>query len=234
MLVFPELVTTSGCCDGRRQQQPSVAEAGGTAVVKELTARMQEKVDQNALPRDLEWFAGVRRDTGGSGDEQAARYIEVRLPELGLEVLMHEFDAWLSFPRAAELRLSDGTDSIECLTHAFTTSTPAEGVTAQVLVLGSEANPASARGKIALVDGICTPITVLRLSRAGAAGIIFSNPGEVIHNMTATTIWGTPSADQLERLPQLPAVSVKHSDGERIKALTRTGELQATLSAKIG
>src|SRR5690625_3851079 len=97
----------------------------------------------------------------------------------------------------------------------------------------SDLDPASARGKIALVDGICTPITVLRLSRAGAAGIIFSNPGEVIHNMTATTIWGTPSADQLERLPQLPAVSVKHSDGERIKALTRTGELQATLTATV-
>ncbi len=200
----------------------------------ELTARMKQIVDRQALQRHLEWFATVRRDTGGSGEQQAARYIHDQLEKLGLQVQMHEFDAWLSFPRYANLQLAGGAENFECLTHAFTTSTPAEGVTTEVVPFNpNEADPAVTKGKIALVDGICTPITVLRLSRAEAAGIIFSNPGEVIHNMTATTVWGTPAADQLERLPQLPAVSVRHSDGERLKELAAAGGLQVTLTATV-
>lgn len=202
--------------------------------MKQLTDRMKHNVDRQALRRHLDWFAGVRRDTGGSGEQQAARYIEAELTGLGLPVLMHEFDAWLSFPRAASLQLAGSSDSFECLTHAFTASTPADGVTAEVVPFDPNAgDPAETGGRIALVDGICTPITVLRLSRAGAAGIIFSNPGEAIHYMTATTVWGTPAADQLDRLPQLPAVSVRNSAGERLRALLADGPVRVTLRATV-
>lgn len=202
--------------------------------MKELTTAMRRKVDQDSLEQHLEWFSRVRRDTGGSGEREAAAYIRSELEKLELHVLMHEFDAWLSFPRQAELAVAGTDESFECLTHAFTTSTGPEGVTAEVVPFtASEADPGYTKGKIALVDGICTPITVLRLSRAGAAGIVFSNPGEVIHNMTATTIWGTPAADQLDRQPQLPAVSVRHSAGSRIRELASAGGLQLTLNTTV-
>ena len=59
-----------------------------------------------------------------------------------------------------------------------------------MLVSGTGFDPA--RGKIALVDGLATPVTILQASQAGCAGIVFANEDRVIHNMIGTTIWGTP------------------------------------------
>ena len=190
-------------------------------------------IDEGRLAAHLDWFAGVRRDTGGPGEDAAAGYIVAQLEEAGVEVRVHEFDAFLSYPREASLTEEDGASlDVECVTHSFAASTPDAGLTGELTYL-PDADFSDAAGKLVLVDGLCTPITVLEASRAGVAGVVFVNQGDVVHNMIATTIWGTPSLDQLDRLPTVAAVSVSRPDGERLKARLAEGPLTVRLTTRV-
>ncbi|MDH4065436.1 MAG: M28 family peptidase, partial [Acidobacteriota bacterium] len=186
-------------------------------------ARMQAAVDPHALQRHLEWFSGVPRDTGAEGEDRAAAYLAAELDSAGVPVTVHEFDAFLSYPRQASLRVtSPATHAFPCVTHSFARSTAPEGL-AGGLVLVEGSRFAEARGKVALVDGLATPVTILQASQAGCAGIIFANEDRVIHNMIGTTIWGTPGLDQLDRLPTVAAVSVNVESGAALKAMLAAG-----------
>ncbi|NLG09596.1 MAG: M28 family peptidase, partial [Deinococcales bacterium] len=190
-------------------------------------------IDEGRLAAHLDWFAGVRRDTGGPGEDAAAGYIVAQLEEAGVEVRVHEFDAFLSYPREASLTEADGASlGVGCVTHSFAASTPDAGLTGELTYL-PDADFSQAAGKLVLVDGLCTPITVLEASRAGVAGVVFVNQGDVVHNMIATTIWGTPSLDQLDRLPTVAAVSVSRPDGERLKARLAEGPLTVRLTTRV-
>jgi len=180
---------------------------------------MQASVDAAALARHLSWFSRVDRDTGGEGEERAAAYIAAELEAAGMPVTLHEFDAYLSYPREASLRtLTPTAREFRCLTHSFVRSTGPDGLTAE-LVLVNDGRFAAARGKIALVDGLATPVTILQASQAGCAGIVFANEDRFIHNMIGTTIWGTPELDQLDRMPTVAAVSVDVDSGRALKDL---------------
>jgi hypothetical protein len=91
----------------------------------------------------------------------------------------------------------------------------------------------AAHGKIALVDGLATPVTILQASRAGCAGIVFANEDRVIHNMIGTTIWGTPEHDQIDRLPTVAAASVDVESGTALKEMLRAAPVHVTLKARV-
>jgi peptidase M28-like protein len=196
--------------------------------------RMQDAVDVPTLQRHLDWFSHVPRDTGGEGEDRAAAYLATELEAAGVPVAMHEFDAFLSYPRQASLRLADESrPAFRCVTHAFTRSTGPEGLEAE-LVFVTGAAFGAARGKVALVDGLATPVTILQASQAGCAGIVFANEDRVIHNMIGTTIWGTPEYDQIDRLPRLPAVSVDVESGAALKTFAASGDRpRVVLTARV-
>jgi N-acetylated-alpha-linked acidic dipeptidase len=186
--------------------------------------RMQAGASPATLQRHLEWFSTVDRDTGGEGEDRAAAYLASELRAAGVPVIVHEFDAFLSYPRAATFRtIAPAVREFRCVTHSFVRSTPPEGLTGE-LVLVEGAKFGGARGKVALVHGLATPITILQASQAGCAGIVFANEDRVIHNMIGTTIWGTPEYDQLDRLPTVVAVSVNRESGQALAELLRDGE----------
>lgn len=196
-----------------------------------LQEQLRAAVDTARLDAHLDWFENVRRDTGGPGEDAAADYITGKLAEYGVPHQVHEFDAFLSYPREASLEvLGEEPLTLECLTPSFTQST--DGLSGEVHYLKSPDFTGQA-GRIVMVDGLCTPITVLEASRAGVAGLIFVNEGEVAHNMIATTIWGTPAMDQLDRLPRLSAVSVSRPVGEQLKARLAQGQLQVRMKTRV-
>ncbi len=197
-------------------------------------SRLLASVNAATLARHLQWFSGVPRDTGGAGEDQAAAYLAAELEAAGVPVTMHEFDAFLSYPRDATFRtVTPSARDFRCVTHSFVRSTGPEGITAD-LVAVTGAHFAPAHGKIALVDGLATPVTILQASQAGCAGIVFANEDRVIHNMIGTTIWGTPSLDQLDRMPTVAAVSVDADAGLALKALLAGGvPVTATLTTRL-
>jgi hypothetical protein len=186
-------------------------------------SRMQASVDARALAAHLDWFSRVPRDTGGEGEERAANYIASELEAAGVPVTIHEFDAFLSYPRGATLRtIAPTAQEFRCLTHSFCRATGPDGITGELVLVG-DGQFGRARGKVALVDGLATPVTILQASQAGCAGIVFANEDRVIHNMIGTTIWGTPELDQIDRLPTVAAVSVDVDSGRALKQMLAQG-----------
>ncbi len=195
--------------------------------------RMHAAVSEATLARHLEWFSTVDRDTGGEGEDKAAAYLAQQLAADGIPVTMHEFDAFLSYPREATFRtVTPAVQDHRCVTHSFVRSTGPDGLTAD-LVFVEEGRFAGARGKVALVDGLATPVTILQASQAGCAGIVFANEDRFIHNMIGTTIWGTPSLDQIDRMPTVAAVSVDVDSGRALKALLAAGPVTATMTTRL-
>jgi hypothetical protein len=201
-----------------------------------LTEALNTAIDRDRLLSHLEWFAGVRRDTGGPGEDAAAAYITQTLQESGVDVRVHEFDAFLSYPREASLLVAGAGDQEQqefaCVTHSFTRSTAPGGLAGEITYLPT-GDLTDAAGTTTLLDALCTPITVLEASKAGVKGIVFANQGDVVHNMIATTIWGTPSADQLDRLPELSAVSISKPDADRLKARLADGPVTVRMHAGV-
>ena len=62
---------------------------------------MLAAVERSRLSRHLDVSAGIRRDTGGPGEDQMVDYIVRMLQADGVPVTVHEFDAFLSYPRSA-------------------------------------------------------------------------------------------------------------------------------------
>ena len=182
-----------------------------------------QAVDRGRLERHVDWFSQVRRDTAGPGEDRAAEYIAGELRAAGVPVTVHEFDAFLSYPIRATLEvLEPERRQFRCLTHSFARATGPDGLIADLIALEDGALHRGA-GRAALLDGLATPVTVLRASKAGCAAVIFGNQDVMLHNMIVTTIWGTPGLEQLERLPSVPVVTVNKADGEALKRLLAQG-----------
>ncbi len=178
-----------------------------------------QRVSADRLLAHLQWFAQVRRDTGGPGEARAAEYIADQLRATGVPAQVHEFDAYLSYPIRATLEvLAPARMQFPCLTHSFGRATGPDGVVADLLYL-DDGDVNRGAGRACMIDGLATPVTILRASRAGCAAVVFANQDRVIHNMIGTTIWGTPALDQVERFPQVPVVSVSLQSGETLRRL---------------
>lgn len=195
--------------------------------------RIEAAVNSDNLWSHLEWFSQVRRDTGGPGEDAACDYIVSTLKSYGVPVRVHEFDAFLSYPRQASLQIvGHETIDIPCVTHSFCASTGPGGLIGEVR-LGSDQTLSNQVGEIVLIDGLLSPFTVLQASQAGVGAIIFANPDRVIHNMIGTTIWGTPTLDQLHRLPSIPVVSINRENGAMIKELMAKGPVSVKLVTEV-
>ena len=180
---------------------------------------MTQRVSAERLLAHLKWFAGVRRDTGGPGEAKAAEYIAEQLRAAGLPAQVHEFDAYLSYPTRATLEvLEPAPMQFPCVTHSFGRGTGPEGVVADLLHL-DDGDVDRGAGRACMIDGLATPVTILRASRAGCAAVVFANQDRVLHNMIGTTVWGTPALDQIDRFPQVPVVTVNLQSGETLRRL---------------
>lgn len=193
-----------------------------------------ESVDRTRLSKHLDWCADVRRDTGGPGEAKMVEYIVDTLAADNIAVTVHEFDAFLSYPRHAVIEvLAPEPRTIRCVTHSFATSTGPNGLTGGLKYLPNKQMKDGA-GRIALVDGLAMPIEVLQASKAGVQALIFANAEWYIHNMIVTTVWGgAPTPDQVDRLPSIPVVSIAHEDGDWLKKMLSAGPVELRITTEV-
>ena len=176
-----------------------------------------QAVSPDRLRGSLEWFATVRRDTGGPGETKAAAYIADQLRAAGVPITVHRLDAYLSYPIRATLHvLEPEPTQLRCLTHSFGRNTGPDGIVAELTYL-PDGDVARGAGQAVLIDGLATPVTIMRATKTGCAAVVFANQDRVIHNMIGTTIWGTPGLDQLDRLPNVPVISVNKESGDALR-----------------
>jgi len=125
----------------------------------------------------------------------------------------------MSWPGFAELSVPGPSSiTIPGVAPAFGASTPDEGLTADTIDrTGNQPLGPEVRGKIAILSGGVSPDRTLAAQRAGVAGLIQIEEGEIVHEMIATTIWGSPTTESASRIPRIPIIGIKKSEGDRLK-----------------
>jgi hypothetical protein len=176
--------------------------------------------------------------TSGTPDERAAvSYLAGQLERFGFATQIDEFESLLGWPEEAEVVVRAPNERrLACITHAFTPSTPADGIEAELIHVGSgsEADFASSTvaGRIALVEGMPSPAVVLRGQQAGAAGLLFAQMDRLLHEMCVSPVWGTPTTRTAPYLPTLPVASIHREAGQELIAELRDGPVRIWLRTR--
>jgi N-acetylated-alpha-linked acidic dipeptidase len=162
----------------------------------------------------------VDRTSGKEGERQAADYLVRKLTEYGVKHTRYEARLYMSWPVQAEITVPGAPPlTIRGVTPAFGAATPVGGLTADTIDrTGNQPLGPDVRGKIAILSGGVSPDRTLAAQRAGVAGLIQIEEGEIVHEMIATTIWGSPTTESASQIPRIPIIGIRKSEGDRLKA----------------
>jgi len=183
----------------------------------------------------------VDRTSGSDGERASAAYIDRKLTEYGVAHTTHESRLFLSWPGSADLIVS-GLGTIRGKTAAFSASTPTDGLAGPLVfepklarrVDQSLAFESDVRGRIPVVRGIAdTESLVLAGQEAGALGVVQIDATEILHEDIVTTTWGTPTTETAHRLPRIPYICIRKSDGDRLAAAAAQAPLAVTLRVDV-
>ncbi len=202
--------------------------AGVVAVVTTIDAQtglppdaVRNAVSSDEIQKTLTAF-DLDRTSGKDGERRAAEYLAKKLTDYGIRHTVHQARLYMSWPVTAEIAAVPGSSpiAIKGVAPAFGASTPPGGLAADVIFLAANQPPGpEARGKIVVASGGgVSPDRTLAVQRAGAVGLVQIDEGEIVHEMIATTIWGTPTTESAARLPAIPIVGIRKSEGERLRA----------------
>jgi Peptidase family M28 len=214
--------------------------AGGFAQSRVDPKTLGTEVSVTEIARTLHAI-DMDRTGGGEGERAAADYLDRTLGEYGIAHTRYESRLLLSWPGRAEVEIP-GLPAVEGKTAAFAASTPRDGLTGE-LVIGPKltrrtdrtlAFGPEVRGRIPVVRGIAdTEALVLAGQLAGALAVVQIDATDKLHEDIVTTIWGTPTTESAGRLPRIPYVCIRRSDGERVTAAAAKGPVTAKLTAEV-
>lgn len=183
----------------------------------------------------------VDRTAGSDGERTAAEYLDRKLTEYGVAHTTHRTRLFLSWPGRAEIAVSS-LGTIQGKTAAFSGSTPSEGVRAP-LVFDPKLTRQTDRtfkfdspvyGAIPVVRGIAdTEALVLAAQLAGARGVLQIDATDTLHEDIVSTIWGTPTPESAPRLPKIPYICIRKSDGDRLARAVRNAPVTVRLNVEI-
>lgn len=182
--------------------------------------------DRGRLMAHIGEFARRVKLSGTPEERESFLYLERQMAGFGYSTRLLEHDAYISLPGAARV-VADGRE-LRCITHSMSLSSPADGLTAELVHVG-EGTPedfarAEVRGRILLVDGIATE-EVAALARVhGAAGLLHVSPNERLYEMCVSPVWGSPSQHTRAELPDSVICSIAAADGAALRERCRAGE----------
>ncbi|WP_198377524.1 M28 family peptidase, partial [Neoroseomonas rubea] len=174
--------------------------------------------------------------SGTAEEREALGFIERRMRDYGYrtKVLLH--DAYISLPGKAAVLVDGGP--VAAITQSFSLSSPPGGLSGVPVHLGqgTEADFAGRdlSGRILLIEGMATPATAQRATRAGAAGQLHISHHEHIHEMCISPVWGSPGTGTLAEMPATVVCSVAQADGAAIRDALLGGRAPVvTLQAEV-
>ncbi len=212
-----------------------------------------EKKILNSVSREVPWklveyFSQLKRDSGTDGEKEAARYITGQLDSFGIAYQVYEPELYLSLPEWAKLHvISPSSFEIRCKTPSFSYSTDGRVVEGNLVYGPTETGEKTeylfgegmrdvtqdVRGKIVMTEGIFAPQKAWEFESRGAIGQIYINPGTLIHDGNFSTVWGTPTLENMNRIPRNPIVCITRPDGEKLIEICKAGELKVSIQTKL-
>lgn len=199
-----------------------------------------EEIDRTALKEHVDALADLRRYPGTDDQWEGARYVVDELSAAGVNVEMQIIQAYTSIPEAARVTVTTPTRKQldDAITVAFSASTPLNGVSGEVVAVDSVGHGSSelpaVDDQVVFTEGLPTPGAVRAIDKAGAAAAIFQSPTEgVLHEMIASPVWGSPSVDNVEELPDLPVVEIKRGDGNHLAEQVAGDDVKMTVETQV-
>ena len=248
-------LTVSLVCAGPAPAQPPERDASPPA---QLSAAVRASITPEGLERQAAAIVRHERPSGSAGERAAIDHVVETLRADGVDVEVHTYQAYASTPISASLDVVGSPFSPDAITYSF--SAPADGLEAELidggavrdipalepgtgerLVLAGDIDaPGTARsrypdvtGAIVLVDGNPARASLDRLAMLGAVGVVYAHLDERLNDLIVTSTWGTPSLRSYHRLPTIPAVHVRRSHGDALRARLEQGETRVRMTAEV-
>ena len=183
----------------------------------------------------MEVFARWTKHAGTPEELESLHYIQREMDTYGFRTTLLLHDAYISLPGPARVEALGRT--MRCITHSFSRASPSKGITGELVPVGAggeaEFAASDVTGKIVLVEGIANPAVTLRSSQAGAIGQVHVSPHEHLHEMCISAVWGSPTDEQLERMPRTVVVSISAKDGAALRDASTARTISVTLHADV-
>jgi len=190
-----------------------------------------EAVSDESLMASTATIARWLRLSGSEEEARAFDWVAETCRGYGMRVERYAADVLVSWPGKATLELlgPDGR-SFPCITHAFATPTPPEGITGTLIE--GDADPGEQRGKIVITDGLANPNKTITGQDAGVLAQINVND-DFVHEMIISPVWGSPTPQTAPLLPKMISVSVNAADGAELRRLFAAGNVQARIVTEV-
>ncbi|MEM3386741.1 MAG: M28 family peptidase [Nitrososphaerales archaeon] len=194
-------------------------------------------------------FSTLVRESGSQDERTAMEYIIEKLKEYGIPYNVYEPDLYLSIPKSATVEVLEPEKKVlrhdnRVMNPKVPSMSPSADITAELVYVPS-VMPKSAvdmfdagvgkiesdiSGKIVLTEGLSImPKKAAALMKAGCIGIITINPGPRTHEGIMTTIWGTPTLENIKDKPSVPGVNICKEDGEYLKNLLNRSRVKVRI-----
>ena len=216
---------------------------------------LQAAISAERLQEHLDVFGTLDRDSGSEDERRAAEYVLDRARGYGLEAEILEFDSLISWPLEGALDVLDGEgqgcERVPVRTRSFGAQTPPGGLEAPLVFVpfappergdmifshrarAGDYTGLDVAGKVVLTaDG--GPDGVRRAQERGAIGHVHIWPTDegVIHEMIATSVWGTPTPESARQLPTIPVLGLTNADGERLATRVADGPVRVRIESNV-
>ena len=213
------------------------------------TDRLRQILEEASVDRaweHLEWMSREvpERISGWPAAKRQADYLTNELQTYGFAARQDEFPGLVSYPLPGALTLLEPTSqTIEAMTFAHSISTPDDGLEGELVYVRaggeSDYDGVDVRGKIVLAELSYAPPRPEKTRIAtvrGAIGLILINWGDddnpSIPMGTVKSVWGNPTVDNLDQMPNLPAIGIARNEGVRVREMVQSGTVRARIVAK--
>ena len=248
-------LTVSLVCAGPVPAQPPERDGSPSA---QLSAAVRASITPEGLERQAAAIVRHERPSGSAGERAAIDHVVETLRADGVDVEVHTYQAYASTPVAASLVVVGSPFSPDAITYSF--SAPADGLEADLDRRGGRPRRSGPRAGHRRAFGAgrrhrCPrhgpePLSrrdrghrprrrqsgagsLDRLAMLGAVGVVYAHLEERLNDLIVTSTWGTPSLRSYHRLPAIPAVHVRRSDGDALRARLEQGETRVRITAEV-
>ena len=194
--------------------------------------QIMSELDVNKSMEHVLWLTDntPERISGKGDDTKAALYIYEKMKEYGLYSYVEKYDSYNSLPIYSKLTVLEPENRIiESLPCCHISSTSSGGIDIELEYVGAGAHEDYAgkdvKGKAVLVEVSYSPASPEKARIAlekGAVAMIFMNWGndeDVICNRAMKTVWGVPTPETFNQIPQIIALSIARKSGLYLKEM---------------
>jgi len=208
-----------------------------------LEEELISNLDIKRMMENLKILVKKPRLSGTQEELEGFQYVQKKVTEYGVDNKLLTFRGYLSYPRFAKVEVGgDEPLTLQAKTRSFSASTSNDGVEGDVVYIpgGSDMftdtktiemlRKTDLKDKIVLTEGGGRQ-NMIFAQKKGAIGYIHMWPNQdpLVHDSTVSPVWGTPTPEKINLIPNIPVVAITNMDGQLLLDRMKKGALKVRL-----